>query len=268
MKICGNRVTSALMGGLAITTLIGCGDLTQVKNALEKRQTGSDNDNSSMNLTDAAAQTEIENATATANQAEVVPSFLLDGTLPAYLQVVKDARDYTRKLLGLTSDPIKEYHAAIKAARALSTSPEDFEANVAPARAKFEQDMAAQKQQVGAAKAQHADELAKILSATQKVFIECGDDFDQMMDPRGRHHGGKGHGKDGHRGDGDHGRGHGKGPGKGRIPGFMHLADDPTSTATGTSTSTSPSPVTTTQADSAACKDASAALKTLITPST
>jgi hypothetical protein len=129
--------------------------------------------------------------------------------------------------------------------------------------------MDAQKEQIAAAKAQNADILGKILSATQKVFLDCGDDFDRMKDPgKHRHKGGKhGRGKQDEDGDDDHGGpGHhgkrGKGHGQGVLGKMFDLADESTATSTGTSTSTA----TAAAADSQVCKDATAALKGLITP--
>jgi len=254
------RSTIPLMGGLGLFALIGCGDMNQLKGVLGKGDSGKDSQTDALNLTDEAAQSEQDEATASANDVEIVPPFALTAeetaALPTYLQIVKEARDYTRKLLGLSADPVKEFHAAIQAARAISTSPEDFKENIASAREKFKAAMEAQKEQAAAAKAQHADELAKILSATQKVFLDCGDDFDRVRDPGKHRHKGEKHGKrDGHQ-RGKHGRGHGPDP----FHKMMKLADN----ATGTSTGTNPS--TTSQADSQACQDASAALKALITP--
>lgn len=261
--------TIPLMGGLALTALIGCGDMSQLKDTLGKGSSGTDAQKNGLDLTDEAAQSELDEATASANDAEIVPSLGLTAeefaALPAYLQVVKEARDYTRKLLGLTNDPLKEYHAAIQAARAISTSPEDFKENIAAAREKFKAAMDAQKEQVAAAKAQNAETLAKILSATQKVFLDCGDDFDRFKDPGKHRHKGRKHGDGEHEDDegddhhrGQHGRGRGHGPDLFRT--MMKLADEPTGTSTDTST------VVTSQADSQACKDAAAALKSLITP--
>lgn len=254
------RSTIPLMGGFVLSALMGCGDMNQLKEVLGKGDGSKDSQTDALNLTDEAAQSEMDEATASANDVEIVPPFALTAeeaaTLPTYLQIVREARDYTRKLLGLTKDPIKEFHAAIEAARAISTSPEDFKENIASAREKFKAAMEAQKEQVAAAKAQHAEELAKILSATQKVFLDCGDDFERVKDPGKHRHKGEKHGKgDGHQ-RGKHGRGHGPDP----FRRMMKLADD----TTGTSTGTSPSP--TPQADSQACKDTSAALKALITP--
>jgi hypothetical protein len=262
-----------LVGGFALSALVGCGDMNQLKNAFGKGSQEKGAQNDGLDLTDEAAQTEIDEATASSNDAEVLPSFALTAeeaaALPAYLQVVREAREYTRKLLGITNDPLKEYHAAVQAARAISSSPEEFKENIAPARAKFKEAMDAQKQQVASAKAQHSETLAKILSATQKVFMDCGDDFDRAKDPgKHRHKGGK-HGKGGHkevgdmdddhRGRGDHGK-RGKGHGKDMVRRMLKLADESTSTSTGTSTASS--------ADSQACKDATAALKALVTPAT
>jgi hypothetical protein len=265
--------TVPLVGGLALSVLIGCGDMSQLKTALGKGSSDKGAPNDSLDLTDEAAQAELDEATASANDAEVVPSLGLTAeefaALPTYLQVVKEARDYTRKLLGITKDPLREYHAAVQAARAISTSPEEFKENIATARAQFKEAMDAQKEQIASAKAQNADILGKILSATQKVFLDCGDDFDRMKDPgKHRHNGGK-HGRgerdddgdDDHGGPGHHGK-RGKGHGQGMLGKMFKLADESTATSTGTSTSTT----TAAAADSQACKDATAALKGLITP--
>jgi len=267
--------TVPLIGGLALSVLIGCGDMSQLKTALGQGSTNKSGQQDSLDLTDEAAQAELDEATASANDAEIVPSLGLTAeefaALPAYLQVVKEARDYTRKLLGLTKDPLREYHAAVQAARAISSSPEEFKENIATARAQFQQAMNAQKDQIAAAKAQNADILGKILSATQKVFLDCGDDFDRMRNPgKHRHKGGKhGHGEGDDDGDDDHGGpGHhgkrGQGHDNDMLGRMFKLADDSTATSTGTSTSTSTA--TSSAADSQACKDATAALKVLITP--
>jgi hypothetical protein len=262
-----------LVGGFALSALVGCGDMNQLKNAFGKGSQEKGAHSDSLDLTDEAAQAEMDEATASANDAEVLPSLALTAeeaaALPAYLQVVREAREYTRKLLGITNDPLKEYHAAVQAARAISSSPEEFQENIAPARAKFKEAMEAQKQQVASAKVQHAETLAKILSATQKVFMDCGDDFEHARDPRKHRHKGGKHGKGGHkedsdmdddhRGRGDHGK-RGKGPGKDMVRRMLKLADESTSTSTSTGTSTA-SP-----ADSQACKDATSTLKTLVTP--
>jgi len=261
--------TIHLFGGLALSVLIGCGDLSQLKTALGQGSTDKGGQQDSLDLTDEAAQAELDEATASANDAEIVPSLGLTAeefaALPAYLQVVKEARDYTRKILGLTKDPLREYHAAVQAARAISSSPEEFKENIATARAQFKEAMDAQKEQIAAAKAQNADILGKILSATQKVFLDCGDDFDRMRNPgKHRHKGGKhGHGEGDDDGDDDHdGPGHhgnrGQGHGQGMFGRMFQLAEESTATSTSTATSSA--------ADSQACKDATAALKVLITP--
>ena len=254
-------VTAVLFGGLTLGYLAACGDMSQLKDLTNSKK-GGGNDQSAMNLTDQAASAEANQATATSNLAEIVPSPPSSANLPAFMQVVKEARDYTRKLLGLTSDPLREYQAAIEAARALATSPEDFESKIAPARETFQKAIEAQKQVAENAKAQHADALNKIFASTQQVFLACGEDFGRMMDPRGQPHEKGKHGRGGHVHGGDKGKGHGKGKG----PGHMFLADQPTST--GTDTASASSPVTSTKADSAACKDATSSLKALITPST
>ena len=273
MKRINIKSAVPLVGGFALSALVGCGDMNQLKNAFGQGSQEKGAHSDGLDLTDEAAQAEMDEATASSNDAEVLPSLALTAeeaaALPAYLQVVREAREYTRKLLGITNDPLKEYHAAVQAARAISSSPEEFQENIAPARTKFKEAMEAQKQQVASAKAQQAETLAKILSATQKVFMDCGDDFDRAKQPgKHRHKGGK-HGigeheeegdmDDDHRGRGDH-RKRGKGHGKDMVRRMLKLADESSATSTSTSSST------TSPADSQACKDASAALKTLVTP--
>jgi len=169
-----NLAVSASLG--ASLLLGGCGSIAQLGADQQANKTSSQG----AALADAAAQ-----ATADAEaEAQATDSSDSDSTdssssseLPAYLQVVQAARDYTRKLLGLSSDPFEAFKAAVEAAQALATDPADFEAKIKPAKATLDEALKTQKANADQARLDHADELQKIFDATTAVFAACGTDI-------------------------------------------------------------------------------------------
>lgn len=90
------------------------------------------------------------------------------------MEVVKLARDYTRKLLGIDDTALKTFKAKVETARALSSSPEEFKVNIAAAETEFKAAMDAQKTAADAARITHKDELQKIYDGTVQVFLARG----------------------------------------------------------------------------------------------
>jgi hypothetical protein len=193
-KIPVKKISLALTLGWVFSA---CGDISQLK---DLSTSGDDREDSELNLTDLAAVNEEKEAIAEANSSEILPSTPDEEDSPSFLVTVKDARKYVRNLLGLTSDPIQEFKATMKATRAIATSPEDFKQKIAPAREKLKLALEEQKKIAEANKAVHEQELSSIFNATQRVFLECGADFKKAMDPRLGHHLGKKHEKEADKG--------------------------------------------------------------------
>lgn len=211
-----------LLSAALFTYLSGCGAVEQFKAAAGDAQNESDAADAQ-----AAALTE-EAATEAADEAETAASVEDANTdvegpagMPAFLEAVEAARDYTRQLLGIDDGAIKEFRAALQAAKALSSTPDDFEANIASAKLKFEAALEAQRALADAARLANAASLQAIFDGTTQVFLSCGMNEELGGDvpppPRrekGEHKGGKKH-KKGGKGDGQGaGQGAGQGPGQ------------------------------------------------------
>jgi hypothetical protein len=182
-------IQTILICSALAATLGACGQIASTVNAAKKASGSSDSDNA-IKLTDAAAQESTDAATATAAENDAAGDDAAPSTepappepgkpgapeLPAFIKAVQDARDYTRKLLGIDDSALKKFKAEVQAARALSSSPEEFKSNIAAAEDEFNSAMEAQKAKADAAREANKELLGQIYDGTVQVFLACGAD--------------------------------------------------------------------------------------------
>src|SRR5262245_51324940 len=108
---------------VAAWALAGCGSIANLAASGDQKDAKS---SGGAKLTEEAAEEENADAEDKAQESDSAEGADVEQRkeLPAFLQVVDAAREYTRELLGLSDEPLKEFKAAVEAAKALASSPE------------------------------------------------------------------------------------------------------------------------------------------------
>ena len=181
MKIQTSLLKPILLG-CGMTLAASCGSVSQSGNT-QKTATSANSATSANLADDAAAAEATADTTAAASDAGSDSSTTAseeDG-IPNFLKAIEAARAYTKSLLGISDAPLKEFKAAVEAARALATDRDDFKSKIEPAEATFKAALEAQKTAAEAARVTNKTVLDAIFVATEAVFLQCSADVGLMQ---------------------------------------------------------------------------------------